>query len=169
MGKLSKREWIAIALSITFIVYVFYSGDLMRQFRMSMNAGASMDQNVMNFELDSKEVVVNDLIIGDGEETAFGDTLTVHYILALVDGTIIENSKNFGMPLTFTLGVDRLIEGWEQGVVGMKKGGIRTLIIPSHLAYGSVEMGPIPANSTLIFTIELVDIAKSDSEVKPAI
>ena len=86
-----------------------------------------------------------------------GQLVSVHYILSLSDGTVIQNSKDLGTPFQFTLGAGDVIPGWEMGFVGMKVGGVRTITIPPELAYGANQVGPIPPNSTLIFTIELID------------
>lgn len=95
---------------------------------------------------------------GDGDIVPEGATITAHYTGALCkDGTIFQSSHDFGDPLTF--GLDQVIKGWTQGVPGMKVGGIRRLIIPSELAYGSVRAAAnIPPNSDLVFDIELVAI-----------
>jgi len=107
----------------------------------------------------NQEVIINDLVAGSGDEASSGKLLKVHYILSLQDGTVLQNSKDFGQPFQFTLGNGEVIPGWEIGLQGMKVGGTRTIIIPPELAYGAQQAGPIPANSTLIFTVELVDVA----------
>ena len=104
------------------------------------------------------ELQIIDTVIGTGEEVPAGATITAHYIGALVaDGTIFQSSHDFGDPITFPL--SGVIAGWTQGVPGMKVGGIRRLIIPSEMAYGSVRAAAnIPPNSDLVFDIELVNI-----------
>lgn len=105
------------------------------------------------------ELQINDTVVGTGEEVPAGATVTVHYTGALcADGTIFQSSKDFGDPITF--GLDQVIKGWTQGVPGMKVGGTRRLTIPSEMAYGSVRAAAnIPANSDLVFDIELIAIA----------
>ncbi len=105
------------------------------------------------------ELQVIDTIVGTGDEVQSGATITAHYTGALCkDGTIFQSSHDFGDPVTFPL--DRVIAGWTQGVPGMKVGGTRRLVIPSVMAYGSVRAAAnIPANSDLVFDIELVAIA----------
>ena len=97
-----------------------------------------------------------DIKVGDGEEVPADATITAHYTGALcVDGTIFESSHDSGRPATF--GLHQVIDGWTQGVPGMKVGGIRRLIIPSELAYGQRRASAaIPPNSDLVFDIELV-------------
>ena len=107
--------------------------------------------------INNNGVIINDVVVGQGAEVKNGQSVSVHYILSLSDGTVIQNSKDFGQPFKFTLGAGQVIPGWEQGFAGMKIGGVRTIVIPPELAYGSQQAGPIPPNSTLIFTIELID------------
>lgn len=105
-----------------------------------------------------------DQIVGSGNEVTVGNTVSVHYTGWLHDpfakqehGRMFDSSKGRA-PLSFTLGAGRLIKGWEQGVVGMKVGGKRTLIIPPELGYGAngAGNGVIPPNAQLIFDIELL-------------
>lgn len=105
-----------------------------------------------------KKMIIDDVVLGEGKEVAIGDTVTVHYIGTLQSGQQFDNSYTKGTPFSFTVGEGRVIQGWEQGLIGMKVGGQRILVIPAHLAYGANEVGPIPANSTLVFSVELVDI-----------
>lgn len=102
-----------------------------------------------------------DLKVGDGQEVKAGDTVTVHYTLALAkDGKIIETSKDSGEPVPLTLASGSVIEGWVQGVPGMKVGGTRRLLIPAALAYGEQGSGAaVPPNSDLVFDIELIAIS----------
>jgi FKBP-type peptidyl-prolyl cis-trans isomerase len=102
---------------------------------------------------------IEDIETGTGAEARKGQSVTVHYTGWLfVDG---ERSKRFdssrgGEPFTFRLGAGEVIKGWDVGVVGMKEGGIRTLIIPPKDGYGSEGDETIPANSTLMFEVELI-------------
>lgn len=104
------------------------------------------------------ELEIIDINEGTGDEVQPGATITAHYTGALVvDGTIFQSSHDFGDPVTFPL--DGVIQGWTQGVPGMKVGGTRRLIIPAEMAYGANSPSPnIPANSDLVFDIELVAI-----------
>ena len=99
-----------------------------------------------------------DIIPGTGAEVLAGATITAHYTGALCkNGIIFQSSHDFGQPVTF--GLDQVIRGWTEGVPGMKVGGMRRLIIPSDMAYGSVRAAAnIPPNSDLVFDIELMDI-----------
>ena len=92
-------------------------------------------------------------------EAKVGDTVLVHYTGKLEDGTVFDSSVERGVPFSFTLGENRVIAGWEQGILGMKVGEKKTLNIPPELGYGAMGVpGVIPANATLIFDVELVDI-----------
>ena len=104
-------------------------------------------------------LVVEDLVVGTGATAAVGDTVTVNYIGTLTNGTKFDSSYDAGKPFVFQIGAGRVIAGWDQGVPGMKIGGKRRLTIPPSLAYGSTARGPIPANSTLLFDVDLVSIA----------
>ncbi len=105
-----------------------------------------------------EQLEVEDTIVGAGEEVKPGATITAHYTGALVaDGTIFQSSIDFGEPISFGLG--QVIKGWTDGVPGMKVGGTRRLTIPAEQAYGASSPAPnIPANSDLVFDIELVAI-----------
>ncbi|MCA9335894.1 FKBP-type peptidyl-prolyl cis-trans isomerase [Candidatus Saccharibacteria bacterium] len=104
---------------------------------------------------------VIDIEVGSGEEVKPGATITAHYTGALVkNGIIFQSSHDFGKAITF--GLDQVIAGWTHGVPGMKVGGTRRLIIPAAQAYGERSpSGNIPANSDLVFDIELVAIPKN--------
>ncbi len=103
------------------------------------------------------ELQVVDLVVGTGAEAKADSTVTAHYTGALVaDGTIFQSSKDTGNPFTSSLG--RLIQGWQEGIPGMKAGGTRRLIIPAAKAYGSQSQPGIPANSDLVFDIELISV-----------
>lgn len=104
------------------------------------------------------KMVIEDVKIGVGEEVKEGDTVRVHYVGTLQDGLEFDNSHKRGQPFEFTVGAGRVIKGWEEGLVGMKVGGERILVIPPELAYGKNGIGPIPGNATLVFKIELIEI-----------
>jgi FKBP-type peptidyl-prolyl cis-trans isomerase FkpA len=107
----------------------------------------------------------SDLRIGTGADALTGRVLTVNYTgwfynESATDGKGVQFDSSAGQPpLTFTLGAGQVIQGWEQGVQGMKVGGIRRLVIPPSLAYGQGRFGPIPPNATLVFEIELLEVS----------
>jgi len=105
-----------------------------------------------------EKMIIDDVVFGSGAEAQTGDTVSVHYIGTLQTGQQFDNSYTRGESFSFVLGDNRVIQGWEEGVLGMKVGGERILVIPPEKAYGSANVGPIPANSTLVFAIELLEI-----------
>jgi FKBP-type peptidyl-prolyl cis-trans isomerase len=99
-----------------------------------------------------------DLRVGGGEEAIRGRTVRVHYTGWLPDGRQFDSSRN-GSPFEFVLGIGEVIEGWDEGVAGMRIGGTRQLVIPPDLAYGQRGAGGvIPPNATLVFVVELLDV-----------
>ncbi|MBN2149507.1 MAG: FKBP-type peptidyl-prolyl cis-trans isomerase [Anaerolineales bacterium] len=107
----------------------------------------------------SNNLIIEDLVVGTGLDILPGDFIAVHYVGTLEDGTVFDSSRERGEPFEFTLGTGMVIPGWDQGLVGMKMGGIRRLTIPPELAYGEAGAGGvIPPNATLIFEVELVEI-----------
>ena len=105
-----------------------------------------------------------ELRAGTGAEATSGRTVTVNYTGWLYSATDADHkgqqfdTSTTGAPFTFPLGAGRVIAGWDSGLVGMKVGGQRRLIIPPNLAYGSQQVGPIPPNSTLVFDVELLNV-----------
>ena len=107
----------------------------------------------------SNGLVIEDIKIGDGQDVEKFNIVTVNYTGLLEDGTKFDSSLNPGRtPFRFTVGAGQVIKGWDEGLMGMKVGGKRKLTIPPELGYGSRDNGPIPANSTLIFEIDLLGI-----------
>ena len=105
------------------------------------------------------QLMSKDEVVGTGAEAQAGDSVTVQYVGMLTNGTVFDASANHGTTgFTFTLGAGQVIKGWDEGVVGMKVGGKRELVIPASLGYGSQAVGPIPANSTLVFEVELTNV-----------
>ena len=100
-----------------------------------------------------------DIKVGTGAEAKAGQTAVVHYTGTLTNGNKFDSSKDRKQPFSFPLGAGRVIKGWDEGVAGMKVGGVRKLTIPSNLGYGAQGAGGvIPPNATLIFEVELLDV-----------
>ena len=109
--------------------------------------------------MSSKELVIEDVVVGEGETASRGQVVTVHYTGWLTNGTKFDSSKDRRDPFVFALGAGMVIKGWDEGVQGMKIGGKRTLIIPAALGYGARGAGGvIPPNATLKFDVELLKV-----------
>jgi len=122
--------------------------------RVDALMGAVDDQGNIN------RMVIDDVKIGTGDAVEEGDTVSVNYIGTFQGGQEFDNSYKRGQPFEFTVGAGQVITGWDEGVVGMKVGGERVLVIPPEKAYGAQGIGPIPGNATLVFVIELVSISQ---------
>ena len=105
-----------------------------------------------------KKLVVDDVVVGKGAEVKVGDSISVHYVGTLKDGSKFDDSYVRGEPFTFKVGDGKVIKGWDEGLVGMQVGGERILVVPPDMAYGNRQVGPIPPNSPLIFKVELISI-----------
>lgn len=108
----------------------------------------------------SDKLQVTDEEVGTGAVAQSGNTVTMNYVGSLTNGNVFDASANHDdKGFTFKLGVGQVIKGWDEGIAGMKEGGKRKLVIPPALAYGDRAMGDtIPANSTLIFEVELLKV-----------
>lgn len=111
-----------------------------------------------------------DKVVGTGESPRPGQNVTVHYAGTLANGAKVDSSVDRGQPYTFQIGVGRVIKGWDEGVMTMKVGGKRRLIIPSNLGYGAAGRPPkVPPDATLIFELELLSVsADNNTPTSPA-
>lgn len=103
-------------------------------------------------------LVIQDTHVGTGREVRAGDTAVIHYTGVVQGGVQFASTYDTGEPFAFQVGARDAIEGLERGVMGMKEGGQRILVVPASMAYGKHAVGPVPANATLIFSVALVDI-----------
>ncbi len=119
-------------------------------------AGPASSSSVKRAELEK-----TDIVVGTGTEAKKGSAVSVHYVGTLQDGTVFDSSRERGTPFSFIIGQGKVIRGWEQGVVGMRVGGKRKLVIPPNLGYGEDGSPPkIPGNATLFFEIELLHVVE---------
>ena len=158
---------VAVVLFVGLLIYSKYKVNMQKNDavgRTQNEAVENLEQEADNvsdtiMKSDVRDLVVEDLVVGDGLEATTGAKVSVHYTGALVSGEKFDSSLDRGVPFEFTIGEGQVIPGWEMGVTGMKVGGKRKLIIPPQLAYGERGAGGvIPPNSTLVFEIELLGV-----------
>lgn len=107
---------------------------------------------------DVQKLMVEDVTVGEGPAVTKGSRVAVHYVGKLADGTTFASTGELGDPYRFTVGMGDVIEGWDIGLLGMREGGERILIVPARLGYGSRSIGEVPPNSTLLFSIRLMSV-----------
>ncbi len=142
-----------------------FTGLLLVLFVMSCNSSQTGEISMPDFpDIESLELETTasglqyyDVEEGSGEMPAAGDRIVAHYAGWLTDGTEFDSSIPRGQTFSFTIGQRQVIPGWDEGIGTMKRGGVRILVIPPQLGYGSRASGPIPPNSTLVFQVYLVD------------
>ena len=111
----------------------------------------------------SDELIVEDLQLGDGKACVKGALITTQYRGFLEDGSVFDSSYERGKAFQCVIGTGRVIQGWDQGLMGMQVGGKRKLFVPAHLAYGERGMGSrVPVNANLVFEIELLEVLTRD-------
>ena len=148
---------IAVALIGGGVYYNWKIDDQSQRKAIEEGEAAQQKQNeiMANFKIE-------DVVVGTGAEAKNGDTVSVNYEGTFTDGKKFDSSldSSFGhvQPFSFTLGNGEVVKGWDMGVLGMKVGGKRKLSIPPEFGYGTNDRGPIPGNSTLLFTVELVGV-----------
>ncbi len=163
MANLTRNEGIAVGVALVVVLGALFFGSYVFRGGSAAPAqttnGPSTAGNANNGG--SSGLLIQDIKPGAGASVKAGDTVSVNYVGALPDGTVFDSSSaHGGQPLTFTVGSGQLIKGFDEGVIGMQVGGERKITIPPDLGYGAQAVGPIPANSTLLFDITLVKIGQ---------
>ncbi len=155
-----KRNWyILLLISIGFVIGIIifiFTNDRKTNPSGWQNIQANLT-NTMTNEI-QKPLDIKILKEGSGQEIKNGDVATVHYTGTLENGTKFDSSLDRGEPFSFQLGAGKVIRGWDEGVLGMKTGEKRKLIIQPEYGYGDRAIASIPANSVLIFEVELLKI-----------
>ncbi|MBM3261177.1 FKBP-type peptidyl-prolyl cis-trans isomerase [Candidatus Kaiserbacteria bacterium] len=151
--------WAILIIIVLAGLYFIFNG------RMANTAQPVTDPNATTPAQAETQVQAQDVTVGTGTQANPGDTVSVLYIGKLPDGTVFDSSEAHGnQPLTFTLGAEGLIPGFQIGVNGMKEGGERLMAIPPSLGYGAQDVKDadgkvvIPANSTIVFDVKLVKV-----------
>ncbi|MDP2705422.1 MAG: FKBP-type peptidyl-prolyl cis-trans isomerase [Patescibacteria group bacterium] len=163
MRTLNRKEWIAVAASLL-VIALFVFGDTITSFLSLLSQNTMTNDNSNQSEEVNPRtlpsgLIVEDLTVGTGEEAVANTIVTVHYTGTFVNGTKFDSSLDRGVPFQFVLGAGQVIRGWDEGVVGMKVGGKRKLIIPPQLAYGGA-VGHQLQNETLVFEVEVLNVSK---------
>jgi len=166
-----KQTQTAIAVALALVVIaVFFIFPGLSPFASSPGLGQTNDSTITQSASNtmptdtSDQLQIVDTIVGAGAAATAGDIVTVNYVGSLTSGKVFDASASHPETVagfSFPLGAGQVIKGWDEGVAGMKVGGKRHLVIPATLGYGSKDYGPIPANSTLIFDVELLKITKA--------
>jgi FKBP-type peptidyl-prolyl cis-trans isomerase len=146
-----RRWWLVVSLIVTALGSAACGGGAAPAASSATNDGGNLITTPSGLKYE-------DLVVGTGASPAPTDMVTVNYTGTLPDGTVFDASRLHGGPISFPL--NQVIKGWTEGVGSMKVGGTRKLVIPPALGYGSQAQGSIPANSTLTFIVELLDIPK---------
>ncbi|HQU07643.1 MAG: hypothetical protein B7X04_02070 [Parcubacteria group bacterium 21-54-25] len=156
---------IAVALAIVVVVFGFFGQSIFAFFtgvgtQSSINQAVSVASTTgTTTSATPGSLSVVDTVVGTGAVAQPGDQISILYEGMLSNGTVFDSSQAHGnKPLPFTIGAHNVIPGMEEGVIGMKVGGQRTITIPPALGYGAQGNGPIPPNSTLIFKVQLVSV-----------
>lgn len=165
MNKEKIISLFAVIIVLVALLYVFSTRNSPPGQLIQNLVNPPSENNNMSLIPGSEKLAIKDIAIGAGAEVKSGDLVTVNYIGTLENGTKFDSSYDGKKPFSFTIGNGEVIKGWDMGVLGMKVGGKRELVIPPELAYGEADKGVIPPNSTLKFTIELLDTKNPNNQI----
>ncbi len=169
------HEWIGVVVGVALIGFLFIFGQtLITLFKTgTLSTGAASGTiaadpiteiasttkpALMNDSISENSLGIQDVVVGTGAVAQPGKKVTVHYTGTFTNGQVFDSSVTRGAPFSFLLGAGQVIQGWDEGVAGMRVGGKRILTVPSSLGYGPQDYGPIPGGSTLVFQVELLDV-----------
>ena len=171
MRSFKTRERIAVVVAVAGAGILFFGGNV---WNFITGRSADTDQTAPPITSDTNEATqkqefmknistttgleIYDEKVGEGAEAVSSKTVATHYIGLLSDGTKFDSSLDRGDAFEFVLGAGKVIKGWDIGIAGMRVGGVRKLVISPELGYGTKAIGPIPANSTLTFEVQLVGV-----------
>lgn len=153
--KSISKEAIAVGVAVVILLaLVLFENPISSGFNLGIRNQAQATD-----EADSAEgvLVITDSLLGTGAEAVLGKIVSVNYTGKFTDGKVFDSNIG-GAPFEFTLGAGQVIPGFDKGVQGMTVGGKRVITVPPNEAYGDQQVGPIPANSTLVFEIELLAV-----------
>ncbi len=158
-----QKSWILLIAALVFLIGVAVWLAIVSHRRSNNNTldtnQASNAPTTNTTTPTATKLEITDEVVGTGTEAKTGDSVTVNYIGTLADGTKFDSSYDRSEPFSFTLGAGQVIKGWDEGIIGMKEGGKRKLVIPAPLGYGSQGFPPtIPGGATLIFEVELLSV-----------
>jgi len=160
MKKLTKNESIGVAAALVVVGFLIFGAQFWSLFTGSNASTGDASANATAMNIPTTGVQIEDQVVGTGPAANAGDTVTVNYVGMLTDGKVFDSSYDRNQPIVFKLGAGQVIKGWDSGLQGMKVGGKRRLVIAPDAGYGNQNVGPIPANSTLVFDVELVSIGQ---------
>lgn len=164
---MNRNKWVAVASGVVVAGVLLFGGNLAQIFNAVEETVPQTSMAIQEIPNNNQQVNVNvpttgvtfeDVTVGTGAEAKSGSTVTVHYTGTLLNGAKFDSSVDRGEPFTFQIGAGMVIRGWEEGFTGMKVGGKRRLAIAPDYGYGAQQVGPIPANSVLLFEVELLDV-----------
>jgi FKBP-type peptidyl-prolyl cis-trans isomerase len=170
MKKLETREWIGVTVAVIAAITLFFGNTIWNSLfkkqpteqpvtsLINSNPTGTSTQSAMKNISTTAGLEIYDMNVGTGAEAVAGKKVTAHYVGTLTDGTKFDSSLDRGQPFEFNLGAGQVIKGWDVSIAGMKVGGIRTLVIAPEFGYGAQAIGSIPANSTLVFQVQLLEV-----------